>query len=96
MSPQLFAWLTALLFALANTTVRQGLRYSTPITGTFVSLTVHTIVLWVAVYVTSGIPKVALLAVFVICITGVLQPVMRFCHYTGMDKIGTSRCDRIR
>ncbi len=96
MSPQLLAGLTALLFAFSNITIRQGLRYSTPITGTFVSLTVHTIVLWAAVYLTVGIPKVAFLAVTVICITGMLQPVMRFCHYTGMAKIGTSRAVTLR
>ncbi len=76
--------------------VRQGLRYSTPTTATFVSLTLHTIVLWAAVYFTVGIPKVAFLAVSAICITGILQPVMRFCHYTGMAKIGTSRAVTLR
>lgn len=96
MSPQFLASLTALLFAIANITVRQGLRYSTPITATFVSLTLHTVVLWAAVYLTVGIPKVAFLAVSAICITGILQPVMRFCHYTGMTKIGTSRAVTLR
>lgn len=96
MSSQLFAWLTALSFALANTTVRQGLKYSTPITATIVSLTVHTVVLWTAVYWTVGIPNVAFVAVAAICITGILQPVMRFCHYTGIDKIGASRAVTLR
>jgi drug/metabolite transporter (DMT)-like permease len=96
MSPQLFAWLTAVSFALANTTVRQGLRHSTPITATIVSLTVHTVVLWTAVLWTVGIPNVAFLAVAAISITGILQPVMRFCHYTGMDKIGASRAVTLR
>lgn len=96
MSPQLFAWLTALSFAFANTTVRRGLRYSTPLTGTYVSLTLHTIVLSVALALTVGIPEVALAAVAAICVTGVLHPIMRFCHYTGMEKIGASRAVTLR
>lgn len=91
MSPELFAWFTALSFALANTTVRQGLRHSTPITATIVSLAVHAVVLWTAVYWTVGIPNVAFLAAAAICITGILQPVMRFCHCAGMAKIGASK-----
>lgn len=78
MSPQLFAWLTAFSFACANVTVGYGMRYSTPVTATFVSLIVHTIVLWTAVFVTSGIPSINYLAVGVIFLTGMVQPIMRF------------------
>jgi drug/metabolite transporter, DME family len=96
MSPQLFAWLTAFSFACANVTVGYGMRYSTPLTATFVSLIVHTIVLWTALFLTSGIPTVNFVAVGAICLTGIVQPFMRFFQYKGMEKIGTSRAVTLR
>ncbi len=96
MSPQLFAWLTAFSFACANVTVGHGMRYSTPLTATFVSLIVHTIVLWTALFLTSGIPTVNFVAVGAICLTGIVQPFMRFFQYKGMEKIGTSRAVTLR
>src|ERR671911_512798 len=63
---------------------------------TLVSLIVHTMALWIAVFLTMGIPQVALAAVFAIVITGILQPIMRHCHYTGIHKLGTSRAVTLR
>lgn len=96
MTPQLLALLTAVSFALSNITVRRGLLYSTPFTATFASLAIHTVVLWSAVFLTGGIPQVALAAVVAIGITACLQPIMRHCHYTGIHKIGTSRAVTLR
>ncbi len=96
MSPQLFAWLTALSFGVSNVTVRHGMRYSTPLTATFASLTIHTVVLWIAVFATGGIPDVAWAGVVAIGLTGVVQPAMRFFQYKGMEKIGTSRAITLR
>ena len=96
MSPQLLALLTALSFAVGNITARQGLIYSTPITATFISLIVHTVVLWTVVICITGLPNVALMAVVVIAITGIFQPAMRFLHYTGMKLIGASRAVTLR
>lgn len=96
MSPQLLALFTAVSFAMSNITVRRGLLYSTPFTATFVSLVIHTVALWTAVFLTGGIPHVAFAAVAAICITGILQPIMRHCHYTGIHKIGTSRAVTLR
>jgi len=96
MSPQLLAWLAALSFAISNVTVRHGMRYSTPLTATFASLIIHTIVLWTAVFATRGIPDVKLLAVGAIFLTGIVQPAMRFFQYKGMEKIGTSRAVTLR
>lgn len=96
MSPQVFAWLTAFSFAVANVTVRHGMRYSTPLTATFVSLIIHTVVLWTAVFLTGGIPRVAWLGVAAIFLTGVVQPAMRVFQYKGMEKIGTSRAITLR
>ena len=96
MSPQLFAWLTAFSFAVANVTVRHGMRHSTPLTATFVSLIIHTIVLWTAVFLTGGVPRVAWLGVMTIFLTAIVQPAMRFFQYKGMEKIGTSRAITLR
>jgi drug/metabolite transporter (DMT)-like permease len=95
MSAQFFAWLTAFSFACANVTVGHGMRNSTPLTATFVSLIVHTIVLWTAVLFT-GIPHVSPIAVGAIFLTGMVQPFMRFFQYRGMEKIGTSRAITLR
>ncbi|HEX2932162.1 MAG TPA: EamA family transporter, partial [Candidatus Binatia bacterium] len=96
MSPQFFAWLTAFSFGVANVTVRHGMRYSTPLTATFVSLIIHTIVLWIAVFITGGIPPFAWLGAGAIVLTGIVQPAMRFFQYKGMEKIGTSRAITLR
>ncbi len=96
MTPQLLALFTAFSFALSNVTVRRGLLYSTPFTATFLSLVIHTVGLWTAVFLTGGIPHVAFAAVAAICVTGILQPIMRHCHYTGIHKIGTSRAVTLR
>jgi transporter family protein len=96
MSPQLFAWLTAVSFAFANISVRRGMEYSTPLTATFVSLVVHTVALWIVVALTVGIPEVAVTALVAIVVTGIVQPIMRHCHYTGIHKIGTSRAVTLR
>jgi drug/metabolite transporter, DME family len=96
MSAELFALLTAFAFASSNIAVKRGFRYSTPLTATFVSLLIHSIVLWTAVFVTGGIPRVALAGVIAISITALLQPAIRHFHYTGIHKIGTSRAVTLR
>lgn len=96
MSAQFFAWLTAFSFACANVTVGHGMRYSTPLTATFVSLIVHSTVLWSAVFLTGGIPPINFIAAGAIFFTGMVQPFMRFFQYKGMEKIGTSRAITLR
>jgi drug/metabolite transporter (DMT)-like permease len=72
------------------------MRYSTPVTATFVSLIIHTIVLWTAVFLTGGIPTINIVAVGAIFLTGMVQPAMRYFQYKGMEKIGTSRAITLR
>jgi uncharacterized membrane protein len=96
MTAQLFALLTALAFATSNVSVKRGFRYSTPMTATFVSLVIHTLMLWSAVFVSGGIPQVALAAVIAIVITSLLQPAIRHFHYSGIHKLGTSRAVTLR
>lgn len=96
MSPQLLALFTALSYATANVSVRLGLKHSTATTATVTSLTCHTAILWSAVFLTGGIPEVPTAAILAITVAGVLQPVMRFCHYMGIDKVGASRAVTLR
>jgi uncharacterized membrane protein len=96
MTAQLFALLTALAFATSNVSVKRGFRYSTPMTATFVSLVIHTLMLWSAVFVSGDIPQVALAGVIAIVITSLLQPAIRHFHYSGIHKLGTSRAVTLR
>ena len=96
MKAQIFALLTAFAFASSNVAVKRGFSFTTPITATFVSLAIHSVVLWIAVFVTGGIPPVATAAIVAIAVTGLLQPGIRHFHYTGIHKIGTSRAVTLR
>ncbi len=96
MSPQLWALFTALSYASANVTARRGMIHSTPSTASLLSLIVHTVILWLAVFLTGGIPKFATSAALAIAVTGILQAVIRLCHYTGIDKIGAARAVTLR
>lgn len=96
MTPQLLALCTAISYAAANVSVRRGLHYSSAATATLVSLMVHSVVLWSAIFLSGGLPRVALMAVALIAITGVLQTGMRLWHYTGIEKVGTSRAVTLR
>lgn len=96
MTPHLLALLSAMSLSLANITVRQGLKHSTPITATLISLIAHTLLLWIVLLLQAGIPAVKPIAVLAITITAVLQPVMRLCHYIGIEKVGASRAVTLR
>jgi drug/metabolite transporter (DMT)-like permease len=96
MSPQLLALLSAFAYSGCIIAARRGLQYSTPITVTYVSLLVHTVTLWSAVFLTGGIPAVATLALVLFLIGGSLQPIIRLFTYTGIEKIGASRSYTLR
>src|SRR5262245_16002638 len=57
--PQLIAFGAALSYAISGIAARRGMRYSTPITVTFVSVAVHAATLWAAVLLTGGVPSVS-------------------------------------
>lgn len=96
MAPQFLALCTALSYAAANVSVRLGLRHSSATTATLTSLIVHAVVLGSAVMATGGAPEVAAVALGLIAITGILQTGMRLWHYTGIEKVGTSRAVTLR
>ncbi len=94
--PQLIALGAALSYATSGIAARRGMRYSTPITVTLVSLTIHAVSLWSVVFLTGGIPLVSSLALLLFFITGTLQPVIRWFTYTGIFYMGASRGTTIR
>ncbi len=94
--PQLIALSAALSYATSGIAARRGMRYSTPITVTLVSLTIHAAGLWSILLLTGGVPKVSLLALFLFILTGTLQPVIRLFTYAGIYYMGASRGTTVR
>ena len=96
MSPQLFAFITAICYAAALVSSRRGLQYSTPDTVTLVSIGVQNVTLWSAVFFSGGIPEVTGMAVGIFCIVGTFQMGVRLLAYTGVLKIGASRSSALQ
>ncbi|MDH3443139.1 MAG: DMT family transporter [Deltaproteobacteria bacterium] len=94
--PQLIALAAALSYATSGIAARRGMRYSTPITVTLVSLTVHALGLWSILLMTKGVPEVSLWVLLLFFITGTLQPVIRLCTYAGIFYMGASRGTTVR
>src|ERR1051325_153987 len=95
MSPQLIALASALSYAFCIISARLGLRYSNGTTVTYVSLLVHTLVLW-PIVLFRGVPNVAPVALALFLVAGSLQPAIRLFTYTGMAKIGAARSYALR
>ncbi len=96
MSAQLVALSTAIFYASALVSARRGLRYSTPVTVTCVSVIVQVVTLWIAIFITGGIPKVELLPALLIVFVGATQLGVRLFAYTGVQKIGASRSSALQ
>lgn len=96
MRAQLIALLTAIFYASALVSARRGLRYSTPITVTCVSVIVQTVTLWAAVFLTGGIPTVSPIAAILFISVGFTQLGVRLLAYTGVHKIGASRSSALQ
>ncbi len=94
--PQLIALAGALSYAISGIAARRGLRYSTPITVTVVSLIIHATGLWSVLYLSGGVPRVSPWAVFLFVVTGTLQPVIRLFTYAGIFYLGASRGTTLR
>ena len=94
--PQVIALCASLSYACVLVTSRRGMQYSTPKTVTLISLIVHTVTTWTAVFLTGGIPPVDAVAVYVFIVAGMLQPIIRLCTYTGVHRVGASRSGPIR
>lgn len=96
MPPQLLALFSAFSYASFTICARLGLNYSTPITATIVSLSMRTLTLWTAVFLTGGIPQVAPIALLLFVILGMIQTATSLLTFTGLYKIGASRSEPLR
>jgi drug/metabolite transporter (DMT)-like permease len=93
---QVVALAAAVSYAASGIAAKRGLRYSTPITVTLVSVTIHAVSLSAAVLLTSGIPAVSWWVLFLFALTGTLQPIIRLFTYAGIHYVGASRGTTLR
>jgi uncharacterized membrane protein len=96
MSSEVTALLAAISFALFAVYGWLGLRHSTPLTATIVSLGARTITLGIAVVLFGGIPEFAARALVVFIILGLMQTAISLLTFMGLQKIGTSRSQPLR
>ncbi|HEX9442862.1 MAG TPA: DMT family transporter [Candidatus Binatia bacterium] len=96
MTAQTLALLTSIFYASTLVSARRGLKYSTPITVTTVSVVVQNILLWSAVFLTGGVPDAPRAAVLLFAFVGVAQFGVRMFSYTGVHKIGASRSSALQ
>ena len=95
-SPQLIALGAALSYAISGISAKRGLRYSTPITVTLVSVAIHAVTLWIGLLVFRGIPDVSWWVLFLFLLSGLLQPVLRFLTYAGIHLVGAAAGTTLR
>jgi drug/metabolite transporter, DME family len=93
---QVVALAAAVSYAASGIAAKRGLRYSTPITVTLVSVTIHAVSLSAAVLLTGGIPAVSWWVLFLFALTGTLQPIIRLFTYAAIHYIGASRGTTLR
>jgi drug/metabolite transporter, DME family len=96
MLPQIIALLAAISYALSFILSKRGMRYSTPVTITFVSLLLQTVVLFSIVLIVTGIPATSSFVFTIFVVAGVIQAVVRQLTYIGIEKIGAARSGPIR
>ncbi len=96
MSSEVTALLASISFALFAVYGWLGLRHSTPLTATVVSLAARTITLGIAVVLFGGVPDFAKRALVVFIILGLMQTVISLLTFMGLQKIGTSRSQPLR
>jgi drug/metabolite transporter (DMT)-like permease len=96
MNPELTALVAAVSYALFTVFGWHGLRYSTPLVATVVSLLARTVTLWAAVFLTGGVPAFTVDALIVFIGLGMLQSATSLLTFTGLHKIGTSRSQPLR
>jgi drug/metabolite transporter, DME family len=96
MLPQVIALSAAMAYALSFILSKRGLRTSTPITITFVSLLIQTLTLFFILIFITGIPSTTPFLVLLYAIAGILQAVVRQLTYIGIEKIGAARSGPIR
>jgi drug/metabolite transporter (DMT)-like permease len=93
---QVLAFITSVFYASALVSARAGMRYSNPTTVTLVSILMQNLVLWTAVFLTSGLPWVPAIGIVLFTIVGIFQLGVRLLAYTGVNKIGASRSSALQ
>src|SRR4030095_5787714 len=93
---QWIALFTSILYASALVSARVGLRYSNPTTVTLVSILMQNLILWAAVFLTSGLPSVPATGILLFTLVGIFQLGVRLLAYTGVNKIGASRSSALQ
>jgi drug/metabolite transporter, DME family len=96
MTPEIIAFLASICFALFAVYGWLGLRSSTPLTATVVSLAARTITLAAGVALGGGIPDYESDAMRIFVLLGVLQSAISLLTFLGLQKIGTSRSQALR
>jgi DME family drug/metabolite transporter len=93
---QLIALAAALSYAISGIAAKRGLRYSTPVTVTLVSVAIHAVVLWIALLIFRGVPAVSWWVLFLFVLSGLLQPILRFLTYAGIHYVGAAAGTTLR
>ena len=96
MRSEVTALLASISFALFAVYGWLGLRHSTPLTATVISLAARTITLGIALVLFGGVPDFAKRALVVFIILGLMQTVISLLTFMGLQKIGTSRSQPLR
>jgi len=93
---QLIALAAALSYAVSGIAAKRGLRYSTPVTVTLVSVAIHAVVLWIALLIFRGVPSLSWWVLFLFVLSGLLQPILRFLTYAGIHYVGAAAGTTLR
>jgi uncharacterized membrane protein len=96
MTPETTALLASISFALFAVFGWLGLRFSTPLTATVVSLAARTLTLGVGVFLAGGVPGYAPAAMRIFVFLGLLQSAISLLTFLGLHKVGTSRSQALR
>lgn len=96
MTPEVLALLASISYALFTLYGWFGLQYSTPLAATVVSLLARTTTLWIAVFLTGGVPHFATAALVVFIVLGILQSATSLLTFAGLHKIGAARSQPLR
>ena len=96
MPAQLIALAAALSYAISGIAAKRGLRYSTPVTVTLVSVAIHAVVLWIALLIFRGVPSLSWWVLFLFVLSGLLQPILRFLTYAGIHYVGAAAGTTLR
>jgi uncharacterized membrane protein len=87
-----FSFQAALCFSIAHVLIRRGLVESNAMTGSFISLSMSAVVLWVLVPFLASFSGLWNPALLIFIAAGILAPgIGRTLSYVGIEKIGVSR-----